>query len=348
VLGDRAALDRLLDQLAASPADRDAGLRVYADQLIEAGEPLGELIVVALERQGRESPELARREDELIAQLERGLDERLTRALRPSYRWRTGFLDAIELDHAGDEPFAILPGLAAEPCARLLRRIQISALEMDGQGDLAPVIAELARLAPRFPRLVELVVLEGADLGNPWIDGPITIGDITPLYAAYPELEVLVLHGDEIVLGDAIELEALRELALRGITMTDVRRIVAARLPKLAHLELEIGPRGLASNVAAGLGPLLHRDFGPQLEHVSLYVPPVAQPWLLAELPGCPLLRHARSLALPGRLEDGCYHQLIECAPRLDVERLELWQRPIPVTAHTRLARVYGRRLALV
>jgi hypothetical protein len=53
-------VDELLDQIAAGTALDEGELRVYADQLILRGDPLGELIVVAGDRVLRDTPELAR------------------------------------------------------------------------------------------------------------------------------------------------------------------------------------------------------------------------------------------------------------------------------------------------
>jgi len=341
-------LDELLDRLAALPAEGDAEtLRVYADQLIERGDLRGELIVVATERLTRDTPELARRERIRIAEQEQRLAGVLATKLWLSYTWRLGFVDTITCNYHGDERFDVLPGLAAEPAARLLRRIQISAVQLDGDGDMAPILAELARLAPRFPRLTELAVHEGANLGNPWIDGPIKINDVTPLYAAFPRLEVLELDGDQTQLGE-LDLPSVRRFMATGLRVDDTRRLVNARWPRLADLELAFGAQRI-DNVAASFGPLLHRDFGPGLVALSFALPPMAMRFVVDELPGSPLARHARRLAFRhGELDEGCFQSLIRQAPQLRrLERLELVGRQISAVTRKQLATAFGAALAL-
>jgi hypothetical protein len=354
----------LLEQIATGGADDELGqLRVYADERISRGDSFGELIVVATERLARDNPELARREVALIAQHTERLNVLLGRrkdkaldlgAIAPqTFRWRHGFVDAIEFDYAGDEPFAVLPVLAAEPAIRLVRRLAWAAVEIGGSGDMAPIFAELAGLAARFPRLVEIAVREAANFGNPYIDGavglPIDLHDVTPLYAAFPKLEVLELDGDDVELGD-IALPSLRRFKATKLALEDIRRIVAAQLPKLE--ELELGFRyGRVDNIAAMFGPLLHRDFGPQLEALSIAPPTIeALRWVMAELPSCPLARHVRRLAFRGvELGDDLLLPLIANAGAWKrLERLELRERPISAATLKQLVKTFGSTLALV
>lgn len=335
-------LDDLLAELAISSIDRDAGLHAYADQLIERGDPFGELIVVALERSQHDSPELARREAELIAEIQQPLDARIDVG---EIRWRLGFLDAITVHHHFDEPCEVLPVLAAAPHARMLRRIVFEGTSIHDEGDMAPVIAKLAELAPRFPRLVELGVHQQIG-GDPFAIRPIDIHDVTPIYTAYPRLEVLELHGHALELG-AVELPALRELSLKWIGPEHVRPIVTAAVPRLEHLVLHFDDIG-TPNTLATYGPLLFRDFGTQLTSVSLRFPLQVRQTLLVALPTCPLVRHAKRLAFPGELDESFFHGLIEHAAQLDhVERLELDGRFIEPPMRRRLARRLGPRLAL-
>lgn len=343
-----AELDALLAEIARVrvAAERDAVLAVYADALMTRGDRRGELIAVALERARGDRPELARREAELIAIEERALEARLDRPAFQRCAWWRGFLDELEVMYLGDQPFTLLPALAAEPAARLLRRLVFDANEIDGRGDMAPIFAELAALAPRFPRLTEVAVVEGADLGDPWIDGPIPIHDVTPLYAGFPALEVLELDGRAPALGD-LAAPALRRLRVTDLVADDVTRLAAARLPGLAELDLAFHRLGDV-DPATALRPLLYRDFGPQLRSVSLFVARHAQAWLCEELPGTPLVRHARRLALPGALDAPCYGRLIANAARLaHVEQLELSERWIAVPVRRQLARTFGGRLVL-
>ncbi len=341
-------MDELLDRIAAGPVDAELELlRVYADQLILRGDPLGELIVVATDRLRHDTPERSRREDALIAERIR----ELTRALgRPgTYRWRRGFLDSASFQHTGDQQIELVfPILAMRPDARLLRRIEIHGLEYDGQGDLGPTFATLARLAPQFSRLTDVVVGVDLDAGNPWVDGPLALRDVSPLYAAYPALELLELDGARIELGDIV-LPNLRRLLATRLAPDDARRIVAAELPRLVDLELGFYPRDV-DNVAACFGPLLHRRF-PHLEALSLALPTAEmQLWLMRELPDAPIARGVRHLAFRhARIDARCMELLLADRSRYPrLERLELRHSTLSASLQKRLLHAFGSALVLV
>jgi hypothetical protein len=344
-------VDELLDRIAATPEDQELEvLRIYADQLIERGDPHGELIVVATQRLAIDTPELRRREEALISQREAALTRALARPTPTLFRWRRGFIDTVGFSHGGDERLELaLPALAAEPAARLVRRIVIDTVQFDGRGDLGPVFAELARLAPTFPRLTELVIEQGPNFGNPWVDGPIDLNDVTPIYAAYPRLEVLELDGDHLELG-TVALPSLRRFLATHLRVEDARRIVAAQLPSLVELELAFRYGRVVENVAATFGPLLHREF-PKLEALSLAMPTTeATQWMVRELATSPLGHRVRRLAFRhGKLDEASLFALIAEAPMFRrLERVELYERTLSATLQKRLVETFGRRLALV
>lgn len=340
-------VDELLDRIAAGTVEDEVELPVYADQLILRGDPLGELIVVASDRVRRDTPELARREDALIAERSAALSHALDRP-RTSYRWRRGFVDAITFQHTGDEQLELsLPALAERRETRLLRRIEVHATELDGEGDLGPWFASLARFAPRFPRLAEIVIREDMNLGNPWVDGPIPLHDVSPLYGAYPKLEVLELDGTSLELHDIV-LPNVRRFLATHLAADDARRIVAAELPRLEELELSFAIRHV-DNVSATFGPLLHREF-PHLETLSLALPTIDdQLWMIRELAVAPITRRVRRLAFHhARLDVRCIERLI--ADRAHYQRLEQLELPnfrLAATLQKRLYRAYGNALKL-
>ncbi len=349
VYADR--VDDLLERIAAGDDDDDdeiGQLRVYADVLQACGNSHGELIVVASDRLTHDTPELRRREDALVAAQRARLDGMIRSDLRPSYHWKRGFVDAIGFDYPGDEAFDVLPALASEPVFRLLRRLELTTLMMDGSGDVGPVFAELARLASRFPRLVEIVVRYGGNFGNPWIDGPTDLHDVTPLYAAFPRLEVLQLDGDNAQLG-TIELPALARLALPRLALDNIRSLVSARLPALADLAIAFVPQRI-DNIPATFGPLLHRELSRRLTTLSIAPPYPALGYVIDELPTCPLARRVSSLAFGGiTVGDDLLEALIGHAPQLRrLDRLELVERPILPSMLKRLRAAYGRALVLV
>lgn len=271
----------LLARLARNP--EPGALRVYADRVLEQGNVHGEFITLQLNRadQGNE-PDV--REEALRREiLEPALKEALGASLT-SCRWEHGFLAAVEFD-VDDTPFVALRTLVERPEAQLLRRIVLNALRWNGAGELTPLWASLLQ-GPRFPRLEGLVVNVGLDLGHPYIDGPIVIGAVEPLYAAYPQLHVLELHGIEHVLGN-IDLPELTHFSASRLSLDAIAPLVSARWPKLEELELEFGPAG--GEAEPLFGPLLAASMSACLKRVK-----VKSPWpdfFRAALPRTPLGR---------------------------------------------------------
>lgn len=318
--------DALIAEVARRPDDVEL-VRVFADWLLQQGHPAGELAVVQLERRTRDGEALAAREDELVRHHVRPyLEAVLARDHVTELEWRGGLLHRATFHHHGGEELLeqALRRLASDPCGRLVRRIEISAVEFDGAGDLEPALAELGALAPRFPRLAELAISEGMNLGNPWIDGPIRVGELAPIYAGYPDLEILELAGKEYGLG-ALALPALRRLAIADASPADVACVAAAPLPALAELELHFG-RWRVDGLDAVFRELLDRTL-PAIVRVAIAAEAAAvMQYLVRALPGSALAKHARVLAFPRvTLDDDCVRTLVQWAPRLRaLDRLEV------------------------
>ena len=321
---------------------------MFADWLLQQGHPAGELVVVQLERLAHDSEALAQREHDLFwHHAVPHLKAVLARDHVTDFEFRRGLLHSVTFHHHGGEEALddTLRRLATDPCGRLVRRIEIDAVEFDGAGDLGPAIGALAALA--LPRLTELVFREGANLGNPWIDGPIRIGDVTPLYAAYPRLEVFELGGKEYELGD-LDFPSLRKLALADMTPTDIATIARASLPSLEDLELFFG-RWRVDGIDAVFRPLLDRTM-PKLARLAIAaeIPQVMQ-YLTRAVPAAELAKHTRVLAFRrGALDDDCVRTLVQWAPRLRaLERLELEGRKLSTENRRVLEQTYGPLLAL-
>jgi uncharacterized protein (TIGR02996 family) len=273
--------DHLLATLARNP--EASALRVYADRMLEQGDVRGEFITLQLNRAERGSEPDVREEALRREVLEPALREALGATLT-SCRWEKGFLADVEFE-VDDSPFEALSVLVERPEAQLLRRVVLNALGWDGGGDLTPFWSSLAS-GPRFPRLEAVVVNVGLDLGNPHIDGPIVIGAVQPLYAAYPRLRVLELHGVLHELGE-IDLPELTHFSASRLSLDAIAPLVSARWPKLEELELEFREAG--GEVEPVFGPLLASPMSPFLRRVK-----VKSPWpdyFRAALPRTPLGR---------------------------------------------------------
>lgn len=338
----------LLEALVAQPADVDT-LRVYADVLLEQGDPRGELIGVQLARLAGDTPDLRAREAELIDHVEPVLQGALASTSVLKGTWKLGFLDRLMIQQVGDEPIeAALTQLAAQPAARLLRRIAIYAVAVGEGGEHDPAIIELARLAPAFPRLTAVALSRnevGAAAAGPDPQG--AAGDLAPLTRAYPGLEELALGSRPFQLGD-LALPALRQLWIQEVRPGEVASLAAARLPALEELDLWFGAWAVA-DPAALLEPLLGR-VQPALVTLAIgAAPPNVLQHLARAVPGSTLAQRVRVLAFRRSvLDDACVQHLVAWAPRLRaLDRLEVEGRRLSRDGRRLLEQTYGRLLVV-
>ncbi len=245
-----------------------AGWRVYADELLERGDAHGEFIALQCERRD-EVP--GPREEQLRVEV---MEPRLRAALGPKLavtRWSCGLVDAVEVS-VDAEPVVELRELAARTEGQGLTRVVLTA---QGHGDLSPFWSSLAD-APRFPRLEAVVVNSDEYM----------LGALQPLYAAYPGLKVLELHGVEHHLG-TMQLPALTRFAASLLRPETITSLVSAHWPRLEELELEFGPAPAEPEPV--FAALLSAPMSPVLREVT-----VRSPWpefFRAALPRSPLGR---------------------------------------------------------
>lgn len=255
-------------------------LRVYADRLLEKGDAYGEFITLQCARDGGALP--GAREEQLRVDV---LEPRLRAAVGPHLevrRWHRGLATDVEL-LVGDELPLSAPGLLARRAEGVgVERLRVTTV---GPADGAPSIEELTPLwralerGPRFARLSELVLDEG--MPSP---GPRRLGDLTPLYRAYPGLRVLELHGVDLHLG-AIALPELQRFTASLLRPETISSLVHAQWPKLETLELHFGPAPAESEPV--FAELLATRLSPALKRVQ-----IRSPWpefFRAALPRSPL-----------------------------------------------------------
>src|SRR5262249_24983775 len=99
-------------------------------------------------------------------------------------------------------------------------------------------------------------------------------GDLSPLLAAYPLLEIFVVRGgtDELSLG-SLKHDMLKSLIIQsgGLDAGVVREVAAADLPELEHLELWLGTDSYGGNATvADLAPILEGGLFPKLKYLGL------------------------------------------------------------------------------
>jgi hypothetical protein len=136
----------------------------------------------------------------------------------------------------------------------------------------APVVQALVAARKQLPALRAIclgdVIYEECEIS--WLEQ----SDISPLFNAFPELEVLhVRGGNRLSLGTLRNAEHLKTLIVEagGLPVRVVREVMSAHLPALEHLKLFLGtPDYGGDTTAADLAPLLAGDLFPKLKYLGL------------------------------------------------------------------------------
>jgi uncharacterized protein (TIGR02996 family) len=195
---------RLEAALAAS-WDRDT-LAVYADYLVERGDPRGELIAIDLLLEQRSSPDLvARRATLLTAWLGKLVpNDPHTPWIGDSFRF--GFVDDLVLDGADPNAPHHLATMLASPLAPYLKRVTV-------RGDREAIAMTLRTLARDTHRwLSELVVDSNARVADDEV--VVDAETIAALIAATPQLRALDVAGTRVA--ESFAHPALRDLRVTG------------------------------------------------------------------------------------------------------------------------------------
>lgn len=235
-VGDAVPMSELEQAIHASPDDDQLWL-VYADALIEAGDPRGALAALEsapvaniVQRASRDAD--ARRLRQAATDLGRGIVGRQGLGLR----WKRGFIHGATL-HGGfalGDAEDLLFDLLAHPCARFLRELELVCWHHDAQ-DHRLLVDLLAGAWPP-PPLAKLQV----DY-NPveWTGYP-PLGDIGALARAYPRLEVLRIDGDDTTRFEGLALPQAKRFGFQTVALRAqaLRAIAAAPWPALEDLEL--------------------------------------------------------------------------------------------------------------
>lgn len=267
--------------MIADPRDRAAKL-VYADWLLEAGDPHGAWIVLQL-RGGEPGRRAA-----LLEQM----NQRLFGAPHPpgiQTAWREGFLSTLRIDAAAGAVAARLQAVLAERPARMLHTLAIccetstaaalEALDLTGphptlrhlslslgqperrqgwhvtlQEDAWPQLGALWRLGGAVPALRELELVAGhvevAPLQLPGLQALTIRGALTPsLLALLQRLEAPRLKTLRIVQGEPQERDLLLPALLEAPALARLETLVLRSIPAL-HTIL---PGLLGAPLASGL-----------------------------------------------------------------------------------------------
>lgn len=133
------------------------------------------------------------------------------------------------------------------------------------------IVEALVSAADQLPSLRALffgdIISEECEIS--WINQ----GDISPLFTAYPKLEVLKIRGSNNLKLGAIDHAHLKKLIIQsgGISTTLLNEVLTAKLPNLEHLELFLGTDYYGGDTSvADLEPLLAGKLFPKLSFLGL------------------------------------------------------------------------------
>ncbi|MBO2459260.1 STM4015 family protein [Actinomadura violacea] len=190
---------------------------------------------------------------------------------------------------------------------------------------VADPAALLCENAAAFPKLKALFLgdITGEEAEISWIEH----GDVSPLFAAFPELERFEIRGAQGLVLSPIKSEHLRVLRFEsgGLPATIVRAVGASELPNLERLDLWLGEDNYGGDATvADLAPLLSGERLPALRHLGLEDSQI-QDEIAAAVAGAPIVARLETLSLAmGILTDQGAEALLSGQPLTHLRKLDL------------------------
>lgn len=133
------------------------------------------------------------------------------------------------------------------------------------------VVEALVAARDRLPNLRAIFLgdIVGEECEISWIRQ----SDVSPLFAAYPQLEHFCVRGAEGLSLGSLTHNRLKSLTIQsgGLAANVVREVAAAKLPELEHLELWLGDNSYGANATVSdLAPILEGKLFPKLKYLGL------------------------------------------------------------------------------
>lgn len=189
----------------------------------------------------------------------------------------------------------------------------------------ADPVALLTEAAASFPKLRALFLgdITGEESEISWIEH----SDITPLFAAFPDLERFDVRGSQGLVLDPIKSDKLTVLRFEsgGLPAGIVRAVGASELPHLERLDLWLGEENYGGDATvADLAPFLGGERLPALRHLGLEDSEI-QDEIAAAVAGAPIVARLESLSLAmGVLTDQGAEALLAGQPLTHLRKLDL------------------------
>jgi hypothetical protein len=324
-----------LEQALLTRWDRET-LLVYADVLLSAGDPRGELIVLDLEAEERGmTPELAQRRRKALYEWLGGATIRGRPVHEASFRY--GF--ATDFFATGDhtsQATDYLDALFDSAAGPYVRGVTVS---VGNPSDLGAAFMALAREPHPWLERLEFRVVEP----GPWV----TDAQVAALIASTPRLHTLAVFGAHAV-------GAFRHPSVRKLVTDTPRLAIAHTIPHVEALDLGIdeddredNESGFDAAIPASLAAIT------ELRHLDLsrnepHYPPSRDPAMPLNVDVYPLLRwlptsRLRTLRMPSLRaphQVALLGEAIDLAPALEVtiaRTYEMHQAVLETVAHARL-----------
>jgi hypothetical protein len=188
------------------------------------------------------------------------------------------------------------------------------------------VVQLLVSAAPKLPNLRGIFIGDMVTEENEvsWI----VQSDVSPVLAAYPNLEHLRLRGtQDLSLGGRLQHARLRSLTIEtgGLPRRPFQEVLASELPALESLELWLGTESYDGEITLeDLQPLLAGNLFPALKHLGLRDSEIAD-GIAEALKTAPLVARLESLDLSlGTLSDAGGQALLDNPALKNLKQLDL------------------------
>jgi hypothetical protein len=236
-----------------------------------------------------------------------------------------GFAWRISTDYeGGSEEFARLwTALTSAQWAGQIKALIIG--EWGEAYDTAAPIGEIVAASNALTGLRALFVGEMTfeEQEISWINQ----ADITPIFAAYPALEILTIRGAEGLALSPVKHESLRELTMQsgGLPADVVRAVGDCELPALTHLELWLGTDNYGGDATTDdLAGILAGSRLPSLKYLGLKDAEIAD-LVAAAVASAPVIARLETLDLSmGMLSDTGASALVTGQPLTHLRALDL------------------------
>lgn len=340
------ARNQELEALIAKHPDEVGNYTVYADWLIQQGDPRGELINAQLKHES--NPDDSGLTDQIRDLHEKHdaewLGELATQKDGFSASWRRGFLDAVTLGDDDSAPVKLgdlYQKLRPLPVAQLIRELRFAAFADDD--DYQPAWDSAVVAMTEFgvsPNLRTLIF----DRGSFWDISSTYLNQLESVYPRVPNLEHL-----EIILGNmnlgTIDLPNLRhfEVWTGGFTSDNMKSVLAAKWPKLETLLLRFGDsEDYGANCTLDdVLPLLSSTTIPNVRHLALANSAFIND-LIPHLAKSPLLKQIKTLDLSlGLMTDEGANAIVAHAEAFKhLEKLDVHRNYLTLEACTAIKQV--------